>query len=323
MSASFAARRSGACTRPGASRRRSPPLQSPAGPFGDEEGSREQDGHEESGCGADVEPAEGELVEELTKDQAEEVTRLLVGCLKNWHSFGEQVTELALRAYYGQAFKVLGYASWDAYATATFGELELPRSTQAAIHAALINGAEISARSAAAITGKDHKTAAADAEKARAATGEDSPVRKIRMGADGKKRPATKPPPQDNPAPGQEQSWARSPKYLGLGWQNVAAALGNLMGKGVPKLSKRARQDVEARLHEALAFLAVESRERINEQWDETFARLKATLERSSDGGAYFDDRVAKLLNLAMGTDSDDEAVAAFRRARIVFRDGQ
>lgn len=59
---------------------------------------------------------------------------------------------------------------------------------------------------------------------------------------------------QDEPQ--KERSWERSPKYLGLGWQNVAEALGHLMETGEPQLSERARQDVEARLRAAADFIA-------------------------------------------------------------------
>jgi hypothetical protein len=57
-----------------------------------------------------------------------------------------------------------------------FAEVELPRSTRAAINAALVNEGQMSANSAAAISGTSDKTAAKDAAKARESTSEDSEV---------------------------------------------------------------------------------------------------------------------------------------------------
>jgi hypothetical protein len=156
------------------------------------------------GAVPDVEPelVEGELAEELTVEQAEALTTRIQSCIKLWHRFEAQATEMVLKAYHGQAFKTLGYESWQAYASARFGDLEMPRSTQAAINAALVNRGQISARSAAAVTGTDHKTAARDAAKAQRATGEPSPVdSEPRTGADGKKRRAVRKPRQRPPDP--------------------------------------------------------------------------------------------------------------------------
>jgi hypothetical protein len=148
----------------------------------------------------DVEPADGELVEEMTKYEAEQITDEIRAGLKDWYDLADRITELALKAYYGLAFRALGYATWGAYAAAKFADLELPRTTQAAVNSALINQGQISARSAAAISGTDHKTAAKDAAKAQESIGEDSPVGKHRTGADGKKRAASKPRSRRQPA---------------------------------------------------------------------------------------------------------------------------
>jgi hypothetical protein len=118
----------------------------------------------------EVETAEAKLVEELTKDEAEKLTTRIKARLSNWYAFEDTITELALQAYYGQAFKALGYQTWNAYAAANVSELELPRSTQEAVNAAPINKGGISARSAAAISGTSDKTAAKDAEKAQGLT---------------------------------------------------------------------------------------------------------------------------------------------------------
>jgi hypothetical protein len=142
----------------------------------------------------DVEPGEAELVEEMTKAEAEKITDEIRAGLQDWYALTDRVTQLALTAYKGQAFTALGYQSWNDYAAAQFGDLELPRTTQAAINAALINTGQISARSAAAISGTSDKTAAADAAKAQGATAESSAVGKQRIGADGKQRAARKPP---------------------------------------------------------------------------------------------------------------------------------
>jgi hypothetical protein len=232
------------------------------------------------------EVVDGELVEELTREQAEFLTERIQLCVKNWHMFAEQTTELALEAFHKRAFKVLGYPTWNAYAADKFSHLEMPRSTQEAIHAALINEGQISGRSAAAVTGADHKTAIKDAKNARTTTGESSPLPKQRTGADGKKRAARKPvkarvteqPARDNlaessghqsgadnvisirpePSPQnetKEQNWARSPKYLGLGWQNVAGALGDLVVMGEPNLTEKNRDQIVVQLRAAAAFL--------------------------------------------------------------------
>src|SRR5258708_22398585 len=132
----------------------------------------------------------------MTREQAEAITLMIRDDLEHCQAIEDRITENALVAYYGRAFKALGYASWDAYAKAKFGDLELPRTTQAAVNAALINQGEISARSAAAISGTWDKTAAKDAgkEEAQKSTGEDSPVGKQqRTGADGNKRAGAKP----------------------------------------------------------------------------------------------------------------------------------
>ncbi|MDA8320721.1 MAG: hypothetical protein M0030_13065 [Actinomycetota bacterium] len=148
---------------------------------------------------------------ELTRVEAEALTRSILGCLRNWRSFEARVTELALRAYNGQAWRALGYQSWSAYASDRFGDLELPRATQAAINAALINTGQISARSASAITGTSDKTASADAARA---TAEDSAVdgkppqadKQKRTGADGRKRAGTKRKPRKpQPQPAGQQ----------------------------------------------------------------------------------------------------------------------
>lgn len=155
-----------------------------------------------------------ELIEEMTKAEAESITLTLRDELEHYQSIEDNITELALKAYYGQAFRALGYATWDAYAKARFGDLELPRPAQAAVNAALINTGQISARSAAAISGTSDKTASADAAKVASSTAESSAVGKQRTGADGKKRAARKPRQSSQRQPATTRSW-RPRKRLG------------------------------------------------------------------------------------------------------------
>jgi hypothetical protein len=177
----------------------------------------------------DTEPTEGEVIKPLTKAAAERITRQIRAGLGDWHELAGKITGLAIEAYRGQAFKAMGYASWQHYTSAQFGDLELPRTTQEAINAALINTGEISARSAAAISGTDHKTAAKDAAKA--AGGESSPRPAARRtGADGKRQPAsktTKRPASKRPA-AKPASLSANPAYQKIteaatagGWSTV------------------------------------------------------------------------------------------------------
>jgi hypothetical protein len=135
--------------------------------------------------------------------------------LGDWHALAEEITELALRAFQTQAWKVLGYDTWKEYAGARFTTVALPRETTKQINAALVNEGNMSARSAAAVSGTDDKTASSDAKKSRA---EDSaPVRRT-TGADGKEYPASKPrkkraPVQPEPADEPKIAW--SSKVIG------------------------------------------------------------------------------------------------------------
>lgn len=97
-----------------------------------------------------------------------------------------------VQAYYGQAWKVLEYESWDDYVQGEFKQapLALPREDRKT-QVASLRQQGLSLRAIGAVTGTDHKTVQNDL----AATGGNSPVQPDRIvGLDGKERPSTRPP---------------------------------------------------------------------------------------------------------------------------------
>ena len=89
----------------------------------------------------------GEVVAELTAEEAAELTRDIAGEL-------EFAWELISRAYRGRAWAALGYLSWDEYCTNEFGasRLALPREERAEVVQSL-RSQGLSLRAIAAATG--------------------------------------------------------------------------------------------------------------------------------------------------------------------------
>lgn len=143
----------------------------------------------------------GELVAELTPDEARSLTDRIRTSLQD-------VQALVIEAHQREAWRALGYNSWQDYVSGEFDErppLQLPREMRVKVHREM-SAARMSQRAIAAATGADQATVSRDLSGDANASPDAEP--KTVTGLDGKTYDAKKPPaskPKRTPLPDAAQ----------------------------------------------------------------------------------------------------------------------